>query len=143
MYGMTHEMGNRFGGVAPHSTPAQVTGAPAPGSTTKVTGPDLEAQNKLKTDMLTGVGTFNLMGHGDEKAGAIGQAIGDHQMTAGASLGYKHGQNASNPWEAFIAGGVGSYKDIAKNPETLAFHPTDPVNTFVGGGIGGVTGLLF
>ena len=87
---------------------------------------------------LTGEGPLNAWGEGNMATGAMSGAMqGTPAGFAGGAYGAKEGKNASNPWEAFIAGGKGGVENTYSNWRTAVASP-DPVQTFIGGGAGGV-----
>ncbi|WP_297669726.1 hypothetical protein [uncultured Desulfovibrio sp.] len=114
-------------------------------STTTAQAPE---PNKMMNSIMQGTAPLDAFGQGNPVAGAIGSAFGPN-FAPGASLGYEHGKDADNPWEAFISGGVGANKDgmfsvfTGKGVSPAALAPQDPVSNFIAGGISGVAGFLF
>ena len=124
-------------------------GGPSQGANTTTSQP---GPNKMWESIMNGTAPISAMGDGNPVAGGIGMSLGPN-FTAGAALGYDHGKKADNPWEAFMAGGVGANKDGMfsflkpgggiQSPNAAAWVPQDPISNFVAGGFSGIAGYLF
>lgn len=116
--------------------------APSQGANTTVKREGGE-KSRLPMQLATGEAMFNAMGKGESIPGLAVGLFTNPGMGSAASLGYGEGKNASNPWEAFVAGGIEANKSGMFSFGPQALIPQDPVTNFLAGGHAALGGFLF